>query len=527
MQAVTQQFQDAAAASFREPEWGVLVSFEKVVNENVDFFTIGTSAIEGPDMIKSAGDDVTFFDKYVYGNYTEYLKNFSIDRKLGLYPWGTYKAMARARLDNTDKKFLPGFDPDIGDKILPSRPIKLSLGFKGESILKFTGFTERPQNTFVERDTDLKAFDVFNFIDEFTSDLDEFVDTDVDDIIEALLIEMGFSLDQFVLEQSLQKPIGFLAPRGKKAGQIFRDLCEAEQGIMFADEEGIVRFWNRQHVATNQDVKFELTYSNMENVKESNTNIINDVIVRAKPREVQANQKVWELSGAEKVSGNSTLQIFADFSDDDGPLPVTAHDTPVHVLAGGSTSKYTTNEEQDGSGANRRSDISLINETLFGETLMMEFENTSSSPVYVTTLEVFGTPAKVRTSIDERYTDQNSIDTYGRNPDNNGEPVLINNDYVQDPSTALSAGYILVNDYSEPGAALRVPHFGKPHLQIGDYGNVTIADTGEIKLMVVTGIVDVIDKQGYHQVLDLEERSLVTYFTIAESEIGGTDKIPA
>lgn len=528
MQAVDQSFKDAAAAAQRHLSWGLLIAFDKTVDENVDFFTIGTSEIAGPDMIKGAGDDVTFFDKYIYGEYSDFLIDFSIDRKIGMYPWGTFKAMAHARLDNTSKKFLPGFDNDIGDKIKPARPMKLALGFDGDTIQKFTGFTHRPTNSFVSRVTDIRAYDAFDFIDEFTSELGPFEDAYADDIMEAILFEMGFSADQFVLEQSLQRPIGFLNPRGKLAGQIFRDLCEAEQGLMFVDEHGIIRFWNRQHIATNQEVMFELDYSNMEDGIESTTQIVNDVIVRATPREVQAKQKLWELSSAEKISGNSTKEIFIDFSDEDGALPVLEHDSPEHALDGASTSVYTTNENDDGSGLNRAGDINLINEELFGETLMLEFENTSSSPVYITTMDIFGVPAKVRTTIEERYRDQDSIDTYGRNPENNGATITIENNYIQDPSTAVSAGYILVNDYAEPGAALRVPHFGKPHLQIGDYGEVTIKDTGEVKLMVVTGIVDTLDQTGgYSQELHLEERQLVTYFTIAESEIGGDDKIPA
>ena len=76
---------------------------------------------------------------------------------------------------------------------------------------------------------------------------------------------MGFGTDQFILEPSLNDNQAYLDPYNTQVGTIFQQLCEAEAAILFADESGIIHFWNRQHFSNNSTPVWTLTYSNMEN----------------------------------------------------------------------------------------------------------------------------------------------------------------------------------------------------------------------------------------------------------------------
>jgi hypothetical protein len=198
-----------------------------------------------------------------------------------------------------------------------------------------------------DRSLTLHAFDAFDYINGYTSSLGNQVDKYAHEIIEAGLVEMGFSSSQYVLDLSLQSKIGFLAPNGRKWGTIFKELCEAEQAIMHVDENGVIRFWNRQHFLSNASPVHTLTFSNMEDLRTQNTPVYNDVIVRAKPREVAGNQKVYELQTSKLLAAGTTTDVFVDFADDFGPLPVTAIDTPA---AGGATSRYRANGNESGTG---------------------------------------------------------------------------------------------------------------------------------------------------------------------------------
>jgi hypothetical protein len=141
-------------------------------------------------------------------------------------------------------------------------------------------------------------------------------------------------------------------------------------------------------------------------------------------------------------------------------------------------------------------------------------------------MDLFGTPATVVNSIDESYSNQSSINAYGENPANNFDPLTIDNDAIQDVSTATALAYSLVLDYSNAYARITVDVIAIPQLQFGDWVSVTFDDVGQTNDYVIVGITysDASD-QGPQQTLELEVRNQVRYFTINSSMIGGTDAI--
>lgn len=533
MQTVSSGWGDKISNGKRSVNYGVLMAMMRTIASGVKFFTINQSKIGGPDLIKGGGDFVSFFDKYYYDDYAQYATSISVSRNIGQYPYGVIVAEADVELDNTSRKFLPQFDATIGSGVgLPNRPIKLSVGIDDEHMKLFTGFTKQPGITLNNRLVNLHAFDVFDYFNKTDSTISgAFINAPAHNIVASGLADMGFSSSQYILDKSLQSNIGYLPTRGRKWGDVFKDITEAEQGLMFADENGLPRFWNRQHFLTASGiVKFQLTYSKMSDLNWQNTPIINDVIVRAKPRAVQARQKIWESDGSIELEPGIDTEYFIDLQDENGPLPITSFSIPQYITtASGSQSFYATNVNDDGSGAVNNSFVSVLSaENLGGSTLKLTIRNTYTSRMYLTQLVIYATPAKVTQVIEERYSDDTSIENFGRNPSNNEEPIEIENDLIQDSSTAHSLAYTLVKEYKSPGRRYKCPIAvqSDPSLQIGDAGLILINDTNETKNVYITGVQNVINRNAdYNQILEVEERSIKSYFTINQSKIGGSDSI--
>lgn len=536
MQTTSSGFSSVVNAPFRQITTGVQLSWLKTLASNVSFFTISTSTIAGNDIIKGASSDsVSFFDKYQYTDYATYAKNWSVDRQIGQFPFGLIMAQADVELDNTSNLFTPNYDATIGSGILPNRPLKINIGMGQDSLQQFTGFTGQPEINVRDRNMTLHAYDVIDYLNNysFTSQSGTtfsglLSNTTTASAIQYYLGQIGFNANQYQLDKSLQQPIGVVNVTDRKFGDVLKDLVEAEIGILQADESGIIKFWNRQHFVTTSGLGFlfNFTPSNTIDIKYSNAPIINDVTVTAKPRAIGPFQQVWKQGTTQSIAPVQSLTVFADFADADGALPVTQVTTPTYSETNVNTSYFTTNTASDGSGATTTSDLTVTSTYLFGTTYKTTFMNPGNNTIYIIDMALYGTPASVVNVITQQYIDQASIDAYGRNPANNGETLPMDNDYLQSPSDALTLAFTIVSQYGKPNKHFEVEIFSNPSLQIGDYGKLTLPDTGITKTVWITGKTDKLNPEGnLTQVLQLEERTLYTYFTISSSAIGGTDVI--
>lgn len=529
MQTTSSGWAGAVVAPFRKLNYSVQVAFSLATTSGINYFTIGTSTIGGSDIIKSGGGTVAFWDKYAYKDYSTFVMSISVKRSIGQYPYGAFMAQADVEFDNTARTFLPGFDATIGSGILPNRPFKVALGLNGEYMNQFVGFAGVPDQNLKGRVATFHAFDAFNAINGFQSTASGAkVSQYAQNIIASLLGEMGFGVGQYVLDQSLQTPIGYAATYGQKAGDVIDKLSEAEQALAFVDENGIFRWWNRQHFTTTSGtVAFNLNYASLQDIQYQNTAIINDVTVIAAPRAVQSNTKIWDLSGSITLLPNQQTLYVAQFADADGSLPVTAVDVPINQVSA-TTSFFVANTATDGSGTDYGTNIQVVSAYSYGNQYWITFSNSTGTPAYITTMSLWATAAKVKAQINQNYFDQASIDSYGRNPSNNGVTLTIQNDYIQDSSAANSLARTLVYEYKDAHKRYTVPVAvnSNPAYQIGDYGKLTIEDTNEVKTVWVVGKQESIDRNGkYMQTLELEERAIQTYFTIGVSTIGGSDAI--
>lgn len=527
MQTVTSAFTTAAAAPANQPNFGCLVSWLKTFTSSAQFFQIGVSAIGGTDPIKGSDAPITLFDKYDYAVETSQVNNLTVERTVSTIPIGIMSAQLDLELDNTTKRYLPDYDPTIGSSVRkPGRPVKINAGFGTEVIPVFTGYTGRPKISLGKRKFNVHAFDAMEYLNNFESSLGMQTNISTKDIIALLLGEAGFASTQYVLEDSVQSAIGFINPKGQKAGPLIQSLAEAEGGLFFFDETGIARFWNRLHFDLNSTAVGTLNYSNLMDLQFNDTPIFNHVKVTAKPRAVTANQLIYRLAQAVEIPPNSVVRYPFAFKDDDGDLPATTIDTPVYVDSQ-ITSFYRTNKSQQGDGDPMNSYITRTDFDTWGTGGIIEFTNSSTSDtIYITDLQIYGTPAKVVTTIVQEYIDQTSIDDYGLNPDNSGAVLEYQNDYIQDSDTAYVYAFNIVNQFSGPGRQLNGVPFGNPAWQFGDVFNVNIEDTAQTIKMVMLGSKLNMDRTtALSQSMTLEERVFRTYFQIGVSQIGGLDAI--
>jgi hypothetical protein len=754
-------FEVEAASQNQESAFGIQISWLKQQNVSYQAFTIGTSIIGGPDFIPGSNAAIGLFGQYQYTDYSVFGYSWSIQKSIGQYPYGVMMATASVELDNNLNTFSPGVDATIGNYILPQRPITISAGYSdiGQTVNVFEGLTTAPSNDVNERLTTINAYDFMTYLNSLTSYYTpDQVNQTADQIIIQLLTEAGFSPSQYVIEPSLQPAIGYFSCYSQLMTDLVQTLCEAEQGIFFCDETGLIRFWNRQHLILNDTIQWSFNFSTITQAVQENTPIINDVVVTANPRAVQAKQNIFSLdepfqipaaqqiqSATGKIrniienpsferdinywsapgagggytpptvtqasggySGDTTPSSFSmkstgsyqtgmmgstysspscvlynssgynnpnfgSTSSNDYPFvpgtyytlqgrvkanagetitcgwgwdsnynnltefsgsktytatggwdlvsytwlasdvnsadyfgyggyyytyfttsntsgssmyldqvsltetsslqpyfdggtpftstylyewestvnesssllipittivgtytfttdfddPATSVDLPTYVNPlSTTTSSFISNLNSDNSGATYSTYINAVNPQLLGGNYTVTFQNAWQEPVFVTEMDLFGTPATVVNSIDESYSNQSSINAYGENPANNFDPLTIDNDAIQDVSTATALAYSLVLDYSNAYARITVDVIAIPQLQFGDWVSVTFDDVGQTNDYVIVGITysDASD-QGPQQTLELEVRNQVRYFTINSSMIGGTDAI--
>lgn len=528
MQTVSTGFTNSVASSSKKPQYGVLVSWRKNINENVGFVKLDHSHLDGGDILKGSGDTITFFDKYDYHDESEYVKNFRVTRRFSNRPWGVIMATAEIELNNTSLRFMPGNDPLIGDYVnLPERPIKIKVGYNGEFIDLFVGYADRPVSELVKRVTKITAFDATTYLSSVKSSQGVFVDKPMQYIIASLLIEQGFSSAQFNIEPSLQQNIGYLMPNGRFVTDILSELAEAEGLIIFTDEHGIIQVWNRLHLLGDKDALWTFNYDNIADIGFETTSIINSAIAVSKPLKPAAWNKLWEMDDASDqtlVPANLSIDIEAEFKDDLGSFPAISVDAPKTVILAEGSSSYMTNINKDGSGPTNSSAITLSSVSNLGNTYIMTFTNSTNQPTYITRIQLFGQPAKVTAVKSSPQESPESIRKYGINPDNKKEVYKIENNLIQDSATANSMAWMLVDINNKPSARMNMDNFVVPHLQLGDPVDVHVEDVNQTKYCNVMGIELFFGvNANITQSVCVEEREQKMYFRLDHSHLGGSD----
>lgn len=510
MQTVTTTFNERANKTMRKLAHRVLMSFPRAYNASISFFTIGVSTIGGADIIRGEGNVVAEWDKYAYDDYSYRIKMIEVTRTEEMVN-STTLAMADIQLENHDNYFTPSRGSAIQNYILPYRPVKLFGGFGDDAIPQFVGLTEKMPT--IDEKGKTASFHCIDFMYSlFNRPLDQAVmyqDKRTDEILASLLVAFGITPTQYNFDVGFNVVKFAFFDKGQKFGDVVKELMEAEMGRFYMDENGVIRFKNRQSYST--QVMWFFNESNIVDIQTSTQDdIINVVTVKANVREVQAKQKYWELQASTVVPAGGSIDIWADFND-----PVTGVDAPAYITAA-TTSLFTTNTLEDGTGDQVPTNIAFTN-TRFATSYKMTIANTNAFAVYITSLELYATPAVVVKQIYVRQQDNTSVAKYD-------ERVLdIENDYINNEGDANSRALMILDDYATYANQYILNVKGNPALQIGDTVNVSV--WGSANTYVIKKIVNRWENGKFSQQLTVRKKVFKTYFTVGISTIGGTDVI--
>lgn len=526
MQSVSNTFVQKATGPVRGPTARCLMSIVKDFDAAISFFTIGTSTIGGGDIIRGDNSVIQEWDKYRYQDFSSKILSMEYTRESEAPTNAMTMAIADVVLDNSDDRFTPEntSGPYYGH-LKPMRPIKLYLGFQhAEQIPVFVGLTEgRPEIDDKAKTVKFHCIDFLRSISQITLENEIILEDYTTSAAISYLLQSvaGLTTSQFVLDTGTVTIPFLYFKKESKLGDALREIAEAELGSIYMDEAGMIRFQNRTNW-NNHTLMFGFDKSSVLEINTpSDDKIINVVEVKARPRAVQANQLLWESAQAIELQPNSVTEIFANFKDEYGDLPVTTVDVPVY-LTSATTSLFATNDDRDGAGSTHVGEVTLTADDQFSTAYRMEFTNTADVIVYITQLEIWARPAKVTNDIFLRVQDDDSIGT--NNEGFNERVHQIDNDFIQDESAANTIGQMILVDRAEAEDVRTLLVKGMPHLQVGDL--VGYKDRKVNQTYFLTRINGILNKSsGFRQTIMISRRTQQQYFRIGISTIGGTDLI--
>lgn len=507
MQTVSTQFNNLAKSQVRPIDYQVRVSFDKQIDPGIEFFTLDTSLLDGPDILAyEGGNIITEWDKYLYLDYTDRVISIEVNRE-EIEPYSVVQAYADVVFDNFDGYFTPNSNSPIAEYILPRRPFRILGGFNGETIPQFVGLSEAMPT--IDREAGTARFHLIDFLTYiFGKEVGNTVmlqDVTTGEVLDYLLQHAGLTTNQYVLDDTSFNRIPFFyAEKGQNFGDIIRELIQAEQGRLFMDESGIIRYLSRQ--SFDDTPVYTFNEWDVEDYEPSDDNdIINYVKLKADILAEQPESSLWQSVEPLYVRAGETAEVWASFSD-----PVTDITTPVYSPTETEASHFISTSDIQGTVPYTNISVDSIDK--FSKTAKIVFENTGAYDAYVYSLNLWGTPVRVTETIEVIEYDQDSIDKF---EEQRYEYETI---YIQNRSKAITEASIMVDDYKDYGSIVKGRFIGNFALQIGD--TITLDDVdGYDNNFYIMGITNIISGFRFRQDLILKHRDIRQYFILSSDSV--------
>lgn len=509
MQSVADTFSAESFSSLRSPVGSWQTAWKKAFDPLVGFFTIGSSAIGGVDIIafESNPDPIKAWTKYLYADDTPYLMNVNYEQFVNIPSGGVAVAMADAMFDNTSQRYLPNYmggESELFTAILPRRPFIVNAGFAyggtNHTLPQFVGVTTKmPYIDQSNRVMGLEGADFIEFLsNKYVDKTSMFTGVRSDEIIENYLTTLGYTTAEYDLDVGRNTIDFALVEKGEKLLDVFNKIAQAELSHFYQDELGKLIYrnhntWGRapynevQRIITTSMVISQSTYGDQK--------IRNVVEIKSQPRQKQPNQVVFVLPAPIEIT-SGVNELFVDFED-----PMLEIFEP-QTLEG--------NAEIDGSGATVT--LTFDKYDKFAQSAKLHFD--ASADGFITDLVIYGRPAKVDFELYYRQQDDSSRTAFEE------RPIIIDNDFVQNRQYAASLAGIILDTYSEPSQFQAITIRAVPELQIGDL----ISWQGH-HWRIIKKITKLDSASGFVQDLELIKSSTQTYFTIGLSAIETSDAI--
>lgn len=511
MQAVKQTFIDAAQRDIRLLSWEVRASFDKTFDDNITFFTLDTSQLDGTDILApDGGNTAQEWDKYSYDDYTSRVKSIEVTSE-EVDPYSIVQSYADVVMNNYDDFFTPNSGSAIDQFILPRRPFRIFMGFGDSNIPQFVGLSDSmPEINKNSRTARFHLVDFLTFI--FDKEVSETViklNISTGDAIAYLLGLVGLTSTQYSMDQtSFNRIPYFFVEKGTKVGSVIRKLMEAEQGRLFMDEYGIIKFLNRQNYSTTPVAFFDKSNTNDYQVSRED-DIINSVKIECDILEQQSKQMIYTLYETVLIKAGATADVWVSYED-----PVTSVTTPTYSVTETTDSYFTSTSDIGGSIAN--TDVSVSSISNFAKATKIVFQNTGSTDAYIYAMKVWGVPVKTVDTIVVEDQDATSIAKFEE------RRYEMQTKYIQNKDSAVSKAAIMIDDYKNYGSILEIDVKGNMALQIGD--TITCSIDGYTGSFIIKKITNILSDR-YIQRLKIKQVSPREYFILDVSQIDGTDAL--
>lgn len=524
MITTTPEFENVAQSTIRPLALDARVSWSKKRSDNVQWFTLDSSQLDGTDILATNDNDpIQLWDAYEWDSVREDVIGMSWERSVE-FPYNVQSAICDLTLNNTHQRYTyTNEQSPYFEQILPKRPMRTFAGFVIDGtpsvVPVFVGLTQSiPKYSGTNDSTaTLTAMDFLSEIGNMS--LNQTVvlrDVRTDIVIAQILDQFGLDPAMYSLsEGSNIIPFAYFA-KGKNAGNALRELVQAENGSLWLNEQGIIRFEPRGgSIAIDDAMTFRP--NDIIEIKPSQANgIINRVRVSSEVRAVQDFQPIFSASndsGFDQSADDDpyrcsrgTTVIWLKFDD-----PIwSAVTTPK--MSAEDTSNFTA-VDLDGNAIT--SGVNITGE-LLGESMKLTITNANQTAVSLNWLEIWGEPAKVIDQIEYDAHDDESIEVFGENV-----LEITDNNYFGNYESIDHFAEDILRRRAQYSPTLTVQVKGNPALQLRDNVAITGTDRFDGRWEVV-GIKSKIDEQnGYSCELTLEEG--IYAFVLDRSQLDGKD----
>lgn len=512
---VPSRFHSLAQGQVIHPISELYISFDKTINDSTKFFTLDESVLDGPDLLKSSGDNpIQLWDLYNYANFTDRLVSVDVERSIE-FPYDTQVAQADITLDNTDKYFTPGSGSTISDDNLPRRPLKIYAGYKGETVVpQFVGLTQDMPNVNDARATaEYYATDFLSEIANMT--LTEVVamrDVTTDVVLAEIVEQFGVLPSQYNFEPGDNVIPFVFFDIGQNAGEAIRKLVQAEGGKFWLDEEGILRFQKRYTATTDPVISLD-DYQIISVTPSDTADIVNRVKINCDLREVQEFQTVYTKSpSGDSVSANLWVIAPGQSITRECRLEDPCYDVVTPTLGHATSVSWFT--AKTSTGTDVTTGVTATG-ALSTNAFTVTFTNANVFPVEIDELVLWGEPAKVYDVLDYDSYEDVSLAEYGEH-----KLEITDNQFFQSYGQAKAFAVYMLRDRAFYQSILTIRVKGDFSLQLGDIIHLDGQYEGDYK----------VDACKWHLEAGLLDTEItvhkftpLTYFTLNQSKLDGTD----
>lgn len=520
MQVVPQLFHDMANNSVIPLDWEFSASFDKSFDDDVAFFTLDVSELDGVDILGSSDNNpIQEWDKYNYTKYRDRVISMEWQRTLD-FPYSVQSAIADVTLNNYDDYFTPNSGSPIDDYILPKRPMRIYAGFQNtENLSQLVGLSQgSPELSESEKTA---SFHILDFLSEmFNMDLSSTIamrDVRTDEVLDAIFQQFGLLPSQYNLAKG-RNIIPFLfIEKGTNAGEVFRQLMQAEMGKLWLDEQGILRFEQRLMTGETSVITFDET--NIIDFQDTQDDeIINDIRITSNVRKVFDFQPIF--TNAQSTS-NYTFSVESSFkipASSTAFYPYASLDDPAisaTVPTNGRQTDTSWFTARKSNGTIVNSGVSITFTQLNTSSYTMLFENTNGFDVYIDQIEVWGEPARIVNELRYRAYDDVSVGKYGN------QVLEINNDFFGNEANCNAFADYVLESYKDYAGIVEITVKGDPSMQLGDIATVNYKNTNGTYKIIDTKLK--MENFALQTTIRARKYTIYDWFVLDQSELDGTD----